>query len=189
MNKLIANTLITVGFAAAVVAPVGAQTATPSAPDGGQASHGARMHHVMRGHDEKRPFSQPTERVEARLAYIKTALKITDAQQPQWDAFANWMRKQATEREKWMGEWHARMAQSSKQREHRGPTAIERMEREQQFHAAAITRLNELLEVERPLYAALTSEQKQVADELLVSHGHRGGSGQGMQHGNRRWGA
>ncbi len=147
------------------------------------------MHHEMRGHHEKRPFSRPTERVEARLAYMKTALKITDAQQPQWDAFANMLRKQSAEREKRMGEWRARMAQSSEQREHRRPTAIERMEREQQFHAAAIRKLNEQLEVERPLYAALTGEQKQVADELLVSHGHRGKSGQGMKHGNRRWGA
>lgn len=187
MNKLIVSALITVGLAVAAIVPAGAQPANPPASDGGQASHGARMHQVMRDHDEKRPFSRPTERVEARLAYITTALKITDAQQPQWNAFANWLRKQAAEREKWMGEWHARMAQGSMQREHRRPTAIERMEREQQIHAAAITRLNELLEVERPLYEALTSEQKQVADELLVSHRHRGGFGEGMKHGNRRW--
>jgi hypothetical protein len=37
-----------------------------------------------------------------------------------------------------MGELHARMAQDSMQCGHRRPTAVERMEREQQFHAAAI---------------------------------------------------
>ncbi len=189
MSKPITNTLIAVGFVVAAVAPVGAQTATPSTPAGGQVSHMATMHHDMRGHDEKRPFSRPTERVEARLAYIRTALKITDAQQPQWDAFANLLRKEAAEREKQLQEWHARMAQRSEQREHRRPTAIERIEREQQFHATAIRKLNERLEVEKPLYAALTKEQKQIADQLLAPHGHHGMSRQGMGRGKRRWGA
>jgi len=171
MNKLLANALIIAGFTAATAVPVGAQTRTPPASDVRQATHDTRMRHR---YDDKRPFSRPTERVEARLAYIKTALKITAAQQPLWDAFAKVARKQAAEREKRMEEWHARVAQSSAQREHRRPTAIERMEREQQFHTVAIGVLNERLEVEKPLYASLTSEQKQVADEVLVSRGRRG---------------
>ncbi len=189
MNKLITNTLIAAGFAVAAAAPAGVQTATPSAPDGGQVSHAARMHDITRGHDERRPFSRPTERVEARLAYIRTALKITDAPPPRWDAVANLLRKEEAEREEQMQEWHARMAQRSEPCEHRRPTAIERIEREQQFHVTVIRKLNERLEVERPLYAALTAEQKQIADELLVPHGYHGMSRQGMGRGKRRWGA
>ena len=145
----------------------------------------------MKGHHEKRPFSQPTERVEARLAYLKTALKITDAQQPQWDAYAGFLRNEAAEREKRMGEWHARWARGGEKREHHRPTAIERIEREQQFHAAAIHRLNAQLEVEKPLYAALSSEQKQVADQVLGSHGRGGmrGHRRGMQRGDWHRGA
>ena len=180
MSKLIISTLIAAGLAAAV--PAGAQTAAPVA--GSQASHAPGMH---RGHDTKRAFSKPTERIEAKLAYLKTALKITDKQQPQWDAFANLQRKQAAEREKRMDEWHARMAQGSGQREHHRPTAIERLERMQQFHAEGIRRLNEQLEVQKPFYAVLTNEQKQVADELLAPHGSR--HGHGMKHGDRRMGA
>src|SRR5579862_7513307 len=170
MSKLIISTLIAIGLAAAV--PAGAQTAAPAA--GSQASHMPGMH---QSHDTKRAFSKPTERIEAKLAYLKTALKITDKQQPQWDAFANLQRKQAAEREKRMEEWHARMAQGSGQHERHRPTAIERLERMQQFHAEGIRRLNEQLEVQKPLYAVLTSEQKQVADQLLPPHdgphGHR----------------
>ena len=188
MNKLVANALIAVSLTAAAIAPAGAQTTTPSAPGSGQASQGMRMHPAMAGRDDRRPFSRPTERVEARIAYIKTALKITDAQQPLWDSFANLMRKQASEREKRMGEWRAHMAPNSAPREHRRPTAIERMEREQQMLATASRMLNERLDVEKPLYAALTSEQKRVADEILASHGHRGGFGQRMRHGNQGWG-
>src|SRR4051794_870953 len=42
-----------------------------------------------------RRFTMPSERVEARLAYARTALKITDSQQSQWDNFANVLRKHA----------------------------------------------------------------------------------------------
>jgi len=43
--------------------------------------------------DQTAASDRDQERVEARLAYLKTALKITDAQQSQWDAFASVMRK------------------------------------------------------------------------------------------------
>src|SRR5690606_27478455 len=87
MNKLIMSTLVAAGFAAAV--PLAIAQANPPAAGQGQ--------HAQRGHHGKQAFRMPGERVEARLAYMKTALKITEAQQPQWDAFAGVMRKQAKE--------------------------------------------------------------------------------------------
>jgi hypothetical protein len=69
-------------------------------------------------------------------------------------------------------------AQFAERKPHERPNAIARMERQQQRHADALTRLNELLAVERPLYAALTPEQKQIADEVLAPRGgHHGGFG------------
>jgi hypothetical protein len=140
----------------------------------------------MRHHGESRPFSKPTERVEAKLAYTKTALKITDAQQAVWDAYAARMRQQAAEREKKMQDWRARMAQAKGPHEHRQASLIERMERAQAFHADAIKRIGETLEVQKPLYAALSDEQKKVADVVLAQRGpemtHRGmGGGRGMR--------
>lgn len=76
MRSLITNTLVSLCLAA-VSAPLAiAQTADSAAgaPEG---------HHASRSHHEKRAFSLPGERVEARLAYLKTALKITAAQQTQ----------------------------------------------------------------------------------------------------------
>jgi hypothetical protein len=67
---------------------------------------------------------------------------------------------------------------------HQRPTAIERLEKAQSFHAQAVTRINQLLTVEKPLYAALTPEQQKVADVVLnprlrsregrSMHGHGG---------------
>ena len=166
MNKLLTSTLVSIGLAAASISLATAQSATPPAASGAQMQHGTQHQHA------KRAFSLPSERVEARLAYLKTALKITDAQQPQWNAFADVARKQAGERDQQFKAMHARMEQGAG---HERPTAIARMERQQQRHAAAATRLNERLAVEKPLYAALNADQKAVADQLLAPRGRHGG--------------
>ncbi len=163
MNKRLISSLVSIGLSAAAISVASAQNVAPPAA-GEQARHGARHEHA------KRAFSLPSERVEARLAYIKTALKVTDGQQPQWDAFANTLRKQAADRDTRIKAMRAKFA-DGKPRER--PNAIARMERQQQRHAAALTRLNERLAVQRPLYAALTVEQKQVADQVLAPRGER----------------
>ena len=146
------------------------------------------------GRHEPHAFSKPTERVEARLAYVKTALKITDAQQAQWNAYADFQRKQAAERETKMREWRAKMEEHRKQmadskgagntdaHAHQRPSAIDRLDRAEKMHTTAIERINAQLAAIKPLYAALSDEQKKVADVVLVpqrrsgfGHGHRRG--------------
>jgi len=121
----------------------------------------------------------PSERVEARLAYLHTALKITDAQKAQWENFAAIMRKHAREADKRVQERRTRMAEGTKRPQ---LSAIERMERRQQGMAARAQRLNELIAAGKPLYAAFTPEQKQVADDLLSRPGR---DGHGRHHGTR----
>lgn len=174
MNKLILTALVSAGLAAAVPQAM-AQAA--GAEGGPQARHSAQ-----RQHDEQRAFRSPTDRVEARLAYLKTALKITDAQQPQWNAYAETRRKQAREASQRM---QTRKAQMAERQSGARPTAIQRMERRQAMLAAASTRLNETLAAVKPLYAALSAEQQKIADEVLVPRGRggffqrRGGHGHG----------
>ena len=153
-----------------------------SASSGIASAQGARKH-------EARPFSRPTERVEARLAYIRTALKITDAQQPQWNAFADSLRQGAAEREKKMQEWWQKMAQrhqgaaQGKPRgEHPHPSVIERMQFAQKMHAEAIEHINARLAAVKPLYDSLSAEQKKVADVVLAPE-HRGHGFGGGHHG------
>lgn len=156
------------------VAPALAQTGGPggegpvlSSVEGPQARHFAH-----RQHDEQRAFRLPSERVEARLAYLKTALRITDAQQPQWDAFAGTLRKHAREADQRVQALRAERA--ARREKGARPTAIERMERGQSRLAAASARLAETLAVAKPLYAALSPEQQKVADELLTPRRHGG---------------
>ena len=162
MNKLLATTLVSIGLAAAVPAAF-AQTAGPAA-DGGRGQSMQRQH-------EQRAFGNPSERVEARLAYIRTALKITPAQQAQWDAYANVRRQQAAAMDKRFQERRAQMAQRSA--DAKRPTFVERRERQRDRMVAATQRLNELLTVEKPLFAALSADQQRVADEVLTAGGGR----------------
>ena len=168
MNKLMMSALIAAGFATAVPLTM-AQTANPS-PGASQGQHAKRFHHG------KQAFSMPSERVEARLAYVKTALKITAAQQTQWDAYAGVVRKQAKEADARIQSHREKMASNT---ERKRPTAIERLERRQAFMATASTRIGERLTVQKPLYAALSPEQQQIADKVFASrggkHGKRGG--------------
>jgi LTXXQ motif family protein len=164
MRKTIISTLVTLSLAAAAMPLAVAQSATPSA---------AR---------ERPAHSQsafkPSERAEARLAYVKTALKITDAQAPQWNAYANVVRKQAQQADQRMQERRSRMA-AAQGAERKRPTAIERLERRQQFMKVALERSGERLAVQKPLYAALSPEQQRVADEVFAPRGQRGGHHRG----------
>jgi protein CpxP len=172
MNRLLSTTLVSVFFAATSASMAIAQTApNANAPSASGPAHGFM----------DRPFSRPTERVEARLAYVKTALKITDGQQSQWDAYANVVRKNAQDREqRFQSRHHGEPGHTGHQR----PNAIERLESTQSFLAEAGTRVSQLLAVEKPLYATLSPEQQKVADVVLnprfqsmgghSMHGHGG---------------
>ena len=171
MKKTVLHTLI-----CAALLTAGSVYAAP--PEGARARPGEQRL-------EQGAFARPTERVEARLAYIKTALKISDAQQAQWSAYAEEIRKMAQQREQ---RFEARRSAESAPGTRRRGNAIERLERAQSFHAEAVTRINQLLAVQKPLYAALSPEQRQVADVVLLPRRHgqgrpamqgRGGYGRG----------
>jgi protein CpxP len=106
------------------------------------------------------------ERVDARIAYMKTALKITPAQERQWNAVADVIRKQAKAVD---DERQARRAQPRPQ----SVSAIDRLQQRQQSMTASAARLNELVDVARPLYVSLNDEQKKTADEMLAAGGGR----------------
>lgn len=160
MKKTILSTLVSAALVAAAAAPALAQTGSPGAADT------QARHHAQRQHEGQRAFQLPSERVEARLAYLKTALKISDAQQAQWNGFAETLRKHAREADKQVQAMRSEVA--ARREKGTPPTAIERMERGQQRLATAYTRQSETLAAAKPLYAALSPEQQKIADEVLT---------------------
>jgi len=178
MKKTILSTLVSAALVAAAATPVLAQTGGPGGQ--GPALSGAEgRHFAQRQHEGQRAHRLPSERAEARLARLKSELKITDAQQAQWDAFATTLRKHASEADQRVQKLRADGA--ARRDKGTRPTAIERMERGQQRMAAASSRMTETLAVAKPLYAALSPEQQKVADQLLTPrrdgrsrHGGRG---------------
>jgi len=160
-------------IAAAMVAALGVagtaaiaqqQTAAP-AQDGKGAHH---EHHGM----------LPSQRAEARLAYIKTALQITPAQTAQWNAFADVVRKHAKARDAKVEEMRARFEQH-KDADTR-PDLIQHMEMREKMLTAATASMSEYIAALKPLYASFSDSQKDLAPQVLGHHGqgdwhHMGG--------------
>lgn len=103
-------------------------------------------------------MGMPFEHVEGRIAFLKTELKIADAQKPQWDAFADALRA------------IAKTHQSIHEQMTKGSMPSSWPERLAFQQKALSTRLNSLSALEaaaKPLYVSLTDEQRKLADQLL----------------------
>ncbi|MBL8688121.1 MAG: Spy/CpxP family protein refolding chaperone [Rhodospirillaceae bacterium] len=149
-HRILAGALA-IGLLGAAAPAVFAQPANPAAPT--------------------RSFNR---HMDGRIAFLKAELKITPAQQAAFDNYVRVMRQNADE----MG------TAMQKRRDHRASgdqrpkprTAIEQMERRAEASKLAAAQSQRSLEAFKPLYALLSDEQKQVADEL-IARGGRGGPG------------
>lgn len=97
--------------------------------------------------------------VEGRIAELKAALKITDAQMPQWNRFAEALRGVG----KTMGEMHQQMMQSGQ-----ANTLPDRLARREKMLTAHLASVKSLEEALQPLYVSLSDEQKKIADKLMI---------------------
>ena len=188
MNRVLSAAVAAV-FAVAAPAVV-AETAesTTEAPFVVAAASAAESAGTSRAAPQKRAHRSAGERVEARLAYIRTALKITDAQSAQWESFASVLRKQAADRDQRIAQFREKRAQRAPGAERQRPSfsAIDRMEFTQKRMSERSARLAEVIAAAKPLYAALSPEQQQVADSMIARQGrgghHRGHRGPQRMH-------
>jgi hypothetical protein len=115
------------------------------------------------------PMMGMGDHVEGRIAFLKTELKITDAQMPQWNAFADSLRANAQQ----MREMRNTMMQGGMMGQGgasvSAPHRLDRMERMMTAMLDAVKATKSAL---APLYAVLTDEQKKMADQLI--HGPMG---------------
>jgi hypothetical protein len=110
--------------------------------------HGGMMDGAMMGH------------VEGRLAFLKTELKITSAQEPQWAKFADVVRTNAKGVQAGM--------QAMMQAGAKAATAPEVLARHEKMLTAKLESVRALKAAFDPLYASLSDEQKKSADELIM---------------------
>jgi LTXXQ motif family protein len=99
--------------------------------------------------------------VEGRLAFLKTELKITDAQLPLWNKFADALRNNA----KTMGEVMQGVTASGGQ----SAALPDRLATREKFLTARLDTLCNLKAAVDPLYAALSEEQKKTADQIMLT--------------------
>jgi hypothetical protein len=118
----------------------------------------AQMQHRFDGHD----FSM-SRHVEGRIAYAKAELKITDAQAPLWNKVADTMRQNA----KAMDD---AMAALKRDPNAPAPSAVERLELRSKIAQIHAQGSQQLLAAFKPLYDAMSADQKKAADELLDRH-------------------
>ena len=109
------------------------------------------------------------DHVEGRIAFIKAELNITEAQMPQWNAFADALRKNARR----MGGMPAMMMQGGMMgQDGASVSAPDQLDRMEKMMMAMLETIKATRAALAPLYAVLTDEQKKVADQLI--HGPMG---------------
>jgi hypothetical protein len=105
------------------------------------------------------------EHIEGRIAFLKTELKIAEAQQPLWDAFADALRASARDTAGMMADMQGAMMPTQTAAPVTLPQRIELYER---TLAARLDSLRQLGAASQPLYAAFDDTQKRTADTLLM---------------------
>jgi Spy/CpxP family protein refolding chaperone len=143
------------GAVMVLAAPVLAETTTPQADTTPMMGQG--MGHRMMGHGMWAQLD-PKAMVEGRLAYVKTALGITDDQASIWNSYAD------ASRAKQQGMQSAREAMMKTMQ---SGTVIDRMQSRIAMTQAALDALKAMQPSTEALYKALTPEQQKKADAMM----------------------
>jgi hypothetical protein len=136
--------------AAVAVAPIHAQTTAPApTADAAQNSqHAARR-------------LQPEQLVAGRIAFLKTELQITPAQEALWEPVAAAMRDNAQALDQ---------AIKTARGDRGAMNAVQRVALRENFDKLRAENDARFLAALKPLYASLSLEQQQMADRLMAPH-------------------
>jgi hypothetical protein len=111
------------------------------------------------------PGAVMMQRVEGRIAFLRTELKIDDSQQAAWAQFTQALRDNA----KTLSETHAKAIKRQTSASGRLPLN-ERLAVQEEWFASRAAGINELRNALDDLYAVLSDAQKENAEELLAPH-------------------
>ena len=114
----------------------------------------------MGGYDS----DQMLDRVDGRLAFLKTELKITEEQMPSWDELAGVIRSTAESHNALMQD----MLKEFQDGEFVKKPLPERLAYQQSHLEARLEQVKTVRAAVEKLYAKLSDEQKQAADEIVL---------------------
>ena len=106
------------------------------------------------------------DRVEGRIAFLRTELKITDAQAGTWNSFADALRANA----KKLGELRSSMMGNSGDAQQPAATIADRLDRQEQRLLARLEGTRAMKAAFTKLNEALSDEQKKTANDILTPH-------------------
>jgi protein CpxP len=114
-------------------------------------------------HHQRAERMLPGQLIDGRIAFLKAELKITPAQEAQWQNVAVAMRDNAKALDQVI----------MTARQNRGTMdAVQRLETRGQFAKLRADNDGRLLAAFKPLYASLSPEQQHMANELIGAHHH-----------------
>lgn len=184
--KIAAAVAVTLGLAAAAYAYPGDGFGPGSGPCAGDGPRGGMM--GPHGRAGNAGHFDPAAMIEGRLAYLKAELKITKAQETAWQAYSVKAREQAA----------SMLAMRGAMQNEKNATvsAPERLAEHTAMMKQRLGQMETMSVAVKDLYAALTPEQKTIADQEFGNMGgfmggHRGGhmggfmGGDGMGYGRR----
>ena len=141
----------------AVVGLMPALAQTTPAPANSSAAQSEAHHHAVQR-------MLPDQLVDGRIAFLKTELKITPAQETQWHQVAGAMHENANSLDQ---------AIKTARQDRGSMDAVQRLALREQFAKVRAENDARLLAAFKPLYASLSAEQQQVANQLVAPHHER----------------
>jgi hypothetical protein len=106
------------------------------------------------------------DRIEGRIAFLRTELKITDTQADAWNAFADALRANA----KKLDQLRASMMPESGDAQQQAPTMADRLDQQEQWLLARLEGIRTMKAAFTKLNETLSDEQKKTANDLLAPH-------------------
>jgi hypothetical protein len=116
-----------------------------------------RMPHMMSTMREKLAHAGD------RIASLKTELKITEAQMPAWNKFADALLAAAKSVDESMAAMHRKMMESGAV-----PSLPDKLQHHAKMAAVHLANLNAIKAALDPLYASFSDDQKKLADGLRI---------------------
>jgi vacuolar-type H+-ATPase subunit H len=105
----------------------------------------------------------PGKFVDGRIAFLKAELKITPAQETQWQQVEAAMRENAKALDQTI---------TTARQNRTDMDAVHRLELREQFAKVRAENEARLVAAFKPLYASLSPEQQQMANQLVGAHHH-----------------